>query len=328
MHLAELREFGEEAENLGFPAIAEGGVIVPGRLAASTSLPGQEISNGRRAEAGAERQETRSSAGSRAGSSAEATTPSSQPHAVQRRVMEHELEELKGYHPRAVTTFSSSDFGTIEIPVRLFESLPLRAKLFLEVPLSIRSMPPRPRRGYAHDADLNEIEFCFGLEGWVGSANAWCVGQQLVPDVRAWALWERGDLITSHHQNPDHSICAYMPAQGLLGMRSLLQIAGMCITWIGKVVHEQLLGFWPGPQHYGALQMRLRDRPREFCGCGKIARYAICCRPRVMATPARLLTHESLHSRLLYGWELRVQSRPVAPRDVIAAIYRRRSSAS
>src|SRR5687768_1792421 len=39
--LSELVAFGLEAEDLGLPAIEVGGVIVPGRLAVATHLPGE-----------------------------------------------------------------------------------------------------------------------------------------------------------------------------------------------------------------------------------------------------------------------------------------------
>lgn len=180
--------------------------------------------------------------------------------------------------------FSSSSFIVQRMPVRLFSSLPHRATLLLEIPVgeSRRSWPIASR-------------------------------VQAVPDVRAWAFWGGRHLIRSHHQLPDGSMCAYLPVQGLYGVTPLYQIAGMCICWIAKCLYNQAFDRWPGLQHYGALEMRFRDRPDEFCGCGKRKLYGDCCRPVIEATPWRDLLLSTVGARMNYARTLRSQSRPAYP---------------
>lgn len=277
--MKELRQFGEDAENDRFPLIDVGGVILPGESTTIDIQPGEGW-NSVEGQGKQTRSEARSAAGSRQGPPAEAASGEAA-HSVECGLIDRELEELKSYHPRATEIFSSSRFVVQRIPVRLFASLPHRATLVLEIPL------------------------CASRQAWPAASRV-----KFVPDVRAWAFWGGQRLIRSHHQLPDGSMCAYMPIQGLLGVTPLYQIAGMCICWIGKCLYNQAFDRWPGPQHYGALQMRLRDRPDEFCGCGKKQRYGACCRATVQAAPVRDLLMGALADRMTYGRLLRLQGRP------------------
>lgn len=291
--MRELERFGEEAENFRFPLIDVGGVILPGESAASDIQPGE---GWKRAEGqGTQtRAEAGSTAGSRQGPPAEAASGEAA-HSVECGLIDRELEGLKAYHPRATEVFSSSSFVVQSVPVRLFASLPHTATLFLEIPRGERIRRVRPRlSGFS----LEPSEVSFGVRA------------QFVPDVRAWAFWSDQRLIRSHHQLADGSMCAYMPAQGLLGVTSLYDIAGMCICWIGKCLYYQAFDRWPGPQHYGGLVMRLRNRLDEFCGCGGRKRYGCCHRAQLQATPLRQLFEASILDRMTYAREVRWQNRP------------------
>lgn len=293
MSLIELELFAEEAENSRFPLIDVGGVILPGESAAGAILPGEGEQGGERQRTQT-RSEARSAAGSRQRSPAE-TASGAEARPVECGLIDWELEELKRYHPDATVLFSSSGFVVQSIPIRLFSSLPYRATLLLEIPRCERTRRVRPPfAGPAFDHP----------ESGPGARA------QFVPDVRAWALWGGQDLVRSHHQLADGSMCAYMPGQGLLGVTPLYQIAGMCICWIGKCLYNQAFDRWPGPQHYGGLAMRLRDRAGEFCGCGRERRYGCCHRSLIEATPWRELIAASMFDRITYARELRWQSRP------------------
>lgn len=280
--MKELRQFGEEAENDRFPIIDVGGVILPGESATFDIQPGEDW-NSAEGQGTQTRSEARSAAGSRQGPPAEAASGEAA-HSVECELIDRELEELKRYHPQATEIFSSSSFVLQRIPVRLFSSLPHRATLVLEIPR------------------------CASRQAWPIASRV-----RMVPDVRAWAFWDGQSLIRSHHQLPDGSMCAYMPVQGLFGVTPLYQIVGMCICWIGKCLYNQAFDRWPGPQHYGPLEMRLRDRRDEFCGCGKKQRYAACCRTAIEAAPFRDLLAASFAARMTYGSLLRMQKRLAYP---------------
>lgn len=278
----ELERFGEEAENFRFPLIDVDGVILPGECAAPFDLPG-EGSKSAAGQGTQARSEAGSATGSRQGPPAEAA-PGETAHSVECGLIDRELEGLKAYHPHAREVFSSSSFIVQRIPVRLFSSLPHRATLVIEIPR------------------------CATRRKWTITSRV-----EVIPDIRAWAFWEENTLIRSHHQLFDGSMCAYIPVQGLLGVTPLHEIVGMCICWIGKCLYSQAFDRWPGPQHYGRLAMRFRDRPEEFCGCGGRLRYRSCCRAVVEATPMRELFMGSVAARMEYAGQLRRQNRPSYP---------------
>lgn len=308
--LAELRAFGAEAERLEYPSVDVGGFIIPGNGPAHPLGPGKEYSAhgtertteqsaGRAASA---QQEARSAAGPRQGSPAAATRPTA--HAVRSRLglpAWLQLDELDGIHPEARMLSSSSSYAVIEVPVGLFRTLPYRARLTLEIPLSERARLTRPL--------LPALPSTF--EQPQGMPNT-------SPDVRAWAIWvgngRCGQPITSDHQMPDGCICACMPGQWVRGVHPLADYIGYCISWIGKVLHERELGFWPGPQHLVPAARMRRDRPDEFCGCTRLKRYRDCCMADDHAMSSFARWADRYAGRQRYLEELRWQGRaPRAP---------------
>ena len=288
--LSDVLAFGQEAEEGRFPAIDVDGVIVPGRRAVTIHPPGQEHDAYGKSPRAGSGEEARPATGSRRGSQAQAAQAGEAAHAL-RRVMEQDLDELREYHPDRSVSFSSSGFALVHVPVRLFKSLPYRAHILLEVPSTSRTLAGRvPVEGL----DPRSFDGRFALPRYV------------LPDVRSWAVWEPGLLATSHHQYPDQSICAFMPGQWVLGIHPLDDLVGMLITWLGKVLHEHLLGFWPGRQHAVSLAMATRDRRNEYCGCASDARYEQCCRPRVSRMSAFELWQDAYQGRRQYALELRL----------------------
>lgn len=293
--LDDLRAFGVEAEARRWPRIDISGVILPGEDAQLPWCPGTEgyanARDPRRARQGVGRSEARPRQGSQTEAS-EASAPGSASHAVQCRVIEEDLEELKEYYPNSAISFGSSSFIHIWLPLTLFHSLPYRARLLLEIPLQ-----PRADR------------MCSAL-------NASGLGRaavSMVPDVRAWAFWEDGIIARSHHQMPDLAICACQPRDWALGVHALYEYVDFCVVWLGKLLHEQLLGFWPGVQHYGDLAMQRRDRPREYCGCGSTKRYAACHREAIQRASMFGLYRGAMDGRSRYLAELRWQRRAPHP---------------
>jgi hypothetical protein len=237
--------------------------------------------------------------------------------------MSRDLEELRLFHPEAVVTeISSSRFPhlVIGLPVGLFPGLPFRAELTLEVPLVSRDQLRLPSVG------IDYGEMGTPSVRWYGPTQFYQLNpllmrpgyaEPLVPDVRAWARWVGGPFhgasIESHHQNTDRGICACKPTDWILGVNPLVDFVGMCISWIGKALHERELGVYPGPQHYGDWKRVERDRPNEFCGCGEgMKRYRECCRDADRRlTPCQLWAGRCASTRAYYD-ELARQRRPIA----------------
>ena len=322
LDLSSLILFGEEAEQGKYPAVDVGGFLVPGEESSPTSNLGKEEQRDGRT---TRRQEAGPATGPRQGSrrsqaEAEAGTAS---HPVKRRVMSGDLEELRLFHPDVVVTeISSSSFPhlAIGLPVGLFRGLPFRAELNLEVPLIFRERLRLPSLG----TDYGEM----GSQSirWYGPTQSYHINplverhgyaEPLVPDVRAWARWVDGPFhgvpIESHHQNPDRGICACKPTDWILGVNPLVDFVGMCVSWIGKALHERELGFYPGPQHYGDWKRVERDRPDEFCGCGEgMKRYHECCREADrQLTPYQLWASRYAATHAYYD-ELTRQRRSIA----------------
>jgi hypothetical protein len=252
--LAKLREFGAEMHRLEFPSIAAGGFVVSGRREATQFFPGKEENiRGERQQAG---KEAGSAAGSWKRPPAKAAAACASAHAVKRDAALAELvEELMDYgaDPTVVRRFGR--FAHVGLPVGLFRTLPFRAELLLEVPLMSR---PELRKGLASSRGL-------------------------VPDVRAWSRWSSGmpanaGLITSHHGYPDQSMCVCVTDEWHLGRDLLITYVDFCILWIARLLHERLVGFYPGLQHYGEKVRVERDQTSEFCGCGRALPYSACHR--------------------------------------------------
>jgi hypothetical protein len=282
-----LRAFGREAEQLEYPCIDLGGFIVSGRTPAASFKPEVskerndgtvERTSGRRAPEEGDR--TPGSGGP------SETASGAPPHSVEGQLAKAnvDLSELLEYHPRARVTGSSEDVVLLDVPVGLFAELPFRARLSLEVPVH-----PRARLGRSLRVP------------------------SVVPDIRAWSVWVGGEFnerpIRSHHSNPDGSICACLPTEWIRGVHSLRDYVAFCIVWIGKTLHDDLIGFYPGRQHYGPLDRVRRDRRAEYCGCGLSRRYDECCRRMDQARTLNDLVHDALRAKQNYMSELMRQGR-------------------
>lgn len=294
--LAHLRAFGARVERLEYPYIDVGGFIVPGRDPVATNPPGME--RDRDAAAAGERPERWGPAPrEEAGPAARAqqrppspqAAPGAPPHTVERRLttLNLDLSALVAFYPLTRVVASTEAVVYLNIPIGVIPELPIGARLTLEVPLARRSQLSRSMQ----------------LSG--------------VPDVRAWAVWEGGPMhgrpIDSHHQNPDRAICANMPGQWILGVYPLHDYVAFCVLWVAKVLHEQLIGFYPGPQHYPAAVRVRRDRPDEFCGCGEHRRYRICCRDDDRAQGPYALWRDAHLARVQYLSEVVRQGRAPEP---------------
>jgi len=170
------------------------------------------------------------------------------------------LEELLDYYPGWRWSSSSSGVGYLRLPLRPFRTLPYKGVLILELPTRDPS--------------------------WLTARSSRSADVRAAPHVRSWAEWEYGIRVTSHHEYPDRSMCTHMPGEWDLRTGQLLHLAAMAVLWVGKSLHTQLLGRWPGQQHYESAHVRLRrDAVDEYCGCGSDQRYGSCCRSDDLATP-------------------------------------------
>ena len=278
LDLTELREFGAEAHRMEFPSMATGGYVVSGRRAAATLSPGKEQSiNGTRPQA-------RPTAGPWQRPSAEAAAPGSASHAVKRsREVARTLDELSDYGAPVAVVRSSDRFVHLKAAAGLFASLPFRAELLFEVPLK------KAR-----------------------TTNAF-----MVPDVRVWSRWTAGiresGFINSHHIYPDRSMCVCMREQWQIGRDALITYVDFSILWVARVLHERLLGYYPGLQHYGEMVRLERDRVNEYCGCGRPKTYASCHRSTDQAMPQLERLRRHYAARRQYLNELREQGRELLP---------------
>lgn len=289
--IAALRAFGEQAERLEYPYIDVGGFVVPGPEPAVTNSPGMETyRDGPFSGAGrweqAPREEARSAARTRAGPAKAA--PGAAPHSEHRlTTLNLDLSALVAFHPLTRVVASTETVVYLNIPIGVFSELPISARLTLEVPVA-------PRAQLSRSMDLSGV-----------------------PDVRAWAVWEGGRMhgqrIDSHHQNPDRAICANMPGQWILGVHPLHDYIAFCVLWVAKALHEQFLGFYPGPQHYPAAVRVRRDHRDEFCGCGEPRPYRSCCRELDRARRPYALWREAYYAHTAYLAELARQGRPATP---------------
>lgn len=257
-HLAndELIAFGRHVHSLREPAIAAGGFLVVPTRPESLAEPAGGKETGDPDVRHAERaQEARSPTGARTGRRASAATATgAASHPVEPRLAELlALEELFEYHDDATWLDGSSASVLLSIPVGLFRTLPYRATLVLEIPRAFPAWLPLPAR-------------------WPTNRP-----ESYAPFVRAWAISSDGILITAHHQYPDLSVCACKEEDWVLGRNSIEDYVAYCICWIAKVLHMQLVGWWPGRQHYPAAVRVSRNMPAEFCGCGKTRPYSSCC---------------------------------------------------
>lgn len=333
LDLKPLIEFGLRAEQNVATAIDVGGFLVSGSESAQFTHSGEENSSSERQA----REEARPAAGPRQGSrrsQAEAAASDSGPHAIEYlRCFEarwrgstatmDDLEELEYWYPKLRVVFSSSRCIYVRTPLGLFAELPFRADLILEIPRPEAAAWNKPLGRGARDFQ----SVCEGMmrhstetiEHWQLTLSA-CdlrpsVGsERLVPWIRAWAHWRGGPChgmqIISHHRMPDLSICACRAHQWIRGVHSIIDYIGMCASWVGKVIHEQQLGVYPGPQHYPEWSRVERNRPDEYCGCGQLRRYRDCHLVEDRSTPEQALKLKERISRALYFRELRCRRLP------------------
>jgi len=321
--LDELVAFGRTSDQMRQPFVDVGGFIVPGDVAAEFIRPGNEgVNNG--TEARGQAAEGTEGAGSPPAEAASGTTP----HTVGLRMISRELEELLRYHPELeVERDGSSGFPAllVQLPVGLFRGLSVRAQLVLELPLVDRHRLSYPLARCGSSSHL-VAPASIAPVGCAFTASA-SIGRH-VPDVRAWAFWMGGPLggapVQSHHRYPDSSICACMPGQWILGVHPLVDYVSMCITWIAKALHEQELGFYPGPQHYGPRTRRLRDQRQEFCGCGRLPpkRYGECCRGSDQHLTCWEVAALDALAVMMYRSELDRQRRSFIPASLIGRLAR------
>lgn len=259
-------------------------------------------------------------------------------------ITEREFEELAKFFPDVRVSASSSRFLYLTLTASPFPELGERFRLVFEVPHPrfVTDVVHRPVYVTRHDrggaragAQANRL----GVRSAVAAdelLDLLCASLsrgrrafrlfprlrsdvQLVPAIRAWARWETGPMagtpIISHHRQPDLSICACIPYQWVRGRDAIVDYAGMTVCWLGKVLHEQTLGWYPGLQHYPEWMRRERDRPNEFCGCGAPERYGSCHRDSDQALSGEWLRDAERSSRIIYFDELARERRPMQPPD-------------
>lgn len=292
--LAALRAFGAQAERLEYPCIDVGGFIVPGRDPVAINPPGMERDCDAAASgAGAEgwEQSAPEQAGPPTGSRQRPpqAAPGAPPHTLGNRLttLNLDLSVLVSFHPLTRIVASTETVVYFNIPLGVIPGLPFGARLTLEVPLL-------PRERLTNRMPLSGV-----------------------PDVRAWAVWEGGPLhgasLVGHHRNPDLGICAYMPGEWILGVHPLHDHVAFCILWVAKVLHERLLGFYPGPQHCSVTVRVSRDRPDELCGCSQRRLYRDCCRDADLSRTPYARWKEAYLGRSEYVAELARQGRALTP---------------
>jgi hypothetical protein len=243
MDLTELVQFGRAADERGPHWVSHDGFIVSGRSSPSNSSRRKEQSRGQ--PPGTE--EAGPAARTRQGRRASATPAGAAAHPVERELsIRLGLEGLLDYYRDARWTSSSSS-GTelLVLKIALFGSLPFRAVLGLEVPSKTPKWLAESPVGYA-------------------------------PFVRAWAWWSDGSSVHAPHVYPDEAMCVCREEDWKIGVQTAHDYADFCVCWIAKALHLRLLGRWPGPQHMPEGARIVRNRPDDFCGCGRFKRYKNC----------------------------------------------------
>jgi hypothetical protein len=191
----------------------------------------------------------------------------------------------------------------LEVPVALFENATFGARLVLEIPTC---------NGLRHAGGLVSE-----LVGRTFGAYPAYTLVTCVPDVRAWSYWSGGPLehtrIASHHENPDLSMCVCMPHEWLRCVHPLLEYVDFCTLWVARALHELVLGWYPGRQHFGERARAMRDHRLEFCGCGSDQRYQDCCRNSDLALSHFERWRRYREARSLYLSILRAQGRESGP---------------
>lgn len=190
------------------------------------------------------------------------------------------LDELVHNYPDSSVVHCSSRLAILRIAVGVFRWLPFDTDLFLEVPLDgPLSLPGSGPYGVA-----------------VASQTAY------VPDVRGWAVWRNGILPRPFHGYPDGSMCIHMPWDWIWGRDPLHTLVDWCVVWLGKALHLELLGYWPGPHHCSARVRVAINKPESWCGCGgpESRRWLDCHMASDLARPMHDLLIEEQHGRAAY----------------------------
>lgn len=301
-----LTAFGEHVDAHGSLAIKPGGFIVPRDDSAVLHHGEQEQDSNERSSGKGSGQKTGSTAGAWKGPSTETTEGCKGPHTLRQLdrdgFLGNEVDELADYFPDVKVAASSSTCQILSLTFGLFESQPIRARLFLEVPRLVGRTQLVVGQKYA------------SLYGETGTRKGFRI---LIPQIRAWAFSANGAFlglpITSHHQYSDGSMCVCMPFQWIRGRDLIIDYVNFCVCWVAKALHEDVIGHYPGLQHLPAHIRRHRDRALEFCGCGSRRRYAECCRKSDrLFSDTELLEHR-LASDRLYKSELAWQRRFIHP---------------
>lgn len=104
--------------------------------------------------------------------------------------------------------------------------------------------------------------------------------QEIMP--RSWCfgdLGNRAKLLGLRHTNfPDASICAFVKEDRTWNYPDgLIALADTYSVWALRQIHNQVFGWWPGPQlGVSALYRKTEFQPNEFCGCSSGKRYRDC----------------------------------------------------
>lgn len=105
--------------------------------------------------------------------------------------------------------------------------------------------------------------------------------------IRAWAFWNSNAISTTwigprHTNFPDGSICSFEPRDGTWQFGdSLVALLDIYSLWALRHLHLEVFERWPGPQSVAPPYERIQElRDDELCGCGQSSkRYADCCKP-------------------------------------------------
>ncbi len=127
--------------------------------------------------------------------------------------------------------------------------------------------------------------------------------------VSAWAFWFDALALTwigpRHTNFPDGSICAFDRRHGVWSIGdSLVALQDLYCQWAFRHLHNEVEGFWPGPQcAYFTLERILEFKPEEHCGCRRPSgTYADCCMSSDKIADVNLAAREFLP---LHNWNIR-----------------------
>jgi len=262
-----LREIGRQLDSFSFPVVKNGGIVVPGKPAASPWTTGTELENVKSGK-------TRSETGSRARAPARHKAPDGS-------------RSSSGSRP----SFGSGAPGqaaplvSAELPKQYVDELAAVERAYPGMQcwrddkgmwlLVESSLLP----GVSPKANFL-VAIPFGGPTLQGSFRI------TIPTVRAWGFWGSPatgyEWIGPRHTNfPDGSICAFEPKDGtwMLGA-PLVDLLDLYTLWAVRHLHLRVFGRWPGYQAVPHPYERVLElREDEHCGCGNSHKlYGHCCR--------------------------------------------------